>query len=462
MSGFVSSDRVPGRALAVSAPKRFEVRLWRVVTLVLAAAAAGAPLRGDTITVCPSGCDTFSIAHAESLANEGDTIQLSEDTFQENGIVFYKSVTIQGTGTGTEVHGDGEPRDTVFRVFQGSTVTFRNLAIRFGHATFGGGLEVEAGATARLVDVRVESSVAVSGGGIHNAGHLELERTLFKYNSATLGGAVYSAPGSTLSMRRTRVTENQNQGIGLAMGAGVLLDGATGRIEESTIDLNRARDYGGGAAICGAGAVDIVSSTVSGNDTWGSGGGIHVCGGSVVRLSSSTVTLNAADIDHDFDGSGGGISGPVELTGTIVAGNFDDPWGNVFAVTAPDCFGPTTSHGYNVIGTLGTDVLGGSAPCGLIGDTTGNHVPADPQLGALADNGGATPTHALLPGSPARDQGDPGGCRDPQGDILERDQRRAPRVGRCDIGAFEGGAEAPLFYSGFESGGLLAWSASRP
>lgn len=433
------------------------MRVARRIPLVLAMTAAGSPVRGDTITVCPSGCDTWSIAHAESLANEGDTIQLSEDTFTENGIVFFKSLTVQGTGTGTEVHGDGEPRDTIFRVFQGVTVTFRNLAIRFGRAATGGGLEVDAGATARLVDVRVESNVALqSGGGIYSQGHLETERTLVKFNfAANAGGGIFST--GTASLRRSRVTQNQANGE----GGGLWISGSA-RIEESTIDLNRGDQNGGGARICGGQQVDIVSSTLSENDTWGSGGGIHVCAGSSARLASSTVTLNAADIDHDFDGNGGGVAGPVELADTIVAGNLDDPWGNVFAVTAPDCFGPTTSHGYNVIGTLGTDVLGGSAPCELIGDDTGNHVPAAPLVAALADNGGFAPTHALLPGSPARDQGDPAGCSGPLGEILERDQRQAGRVGRCDIGAFEAGGEVPIFYSDFESGGHFEWSSSRP
>ena len=56
------------------------------------------------------------------------------------------------------------------------------------------------------------------------------------------------------------------------------------------------------------------------------------------------------------------------------------------------------------------------------------NVPA--RLGALADNGGPTATHALLRGSPALDRG--GGCP-------TVDQRGLPRAlgGRCDIGAYE-------------------------
>jgi hypothetical protein len=67
----------------------------------------------------------------------------------------------------------------------------------------------------------------------------------------------------------------------------------------------------------------------------------------------------------------------------------------------------------------------------------------DPVLGPLANNGGTTQTHALLPGSPAIDAGSSGGCRDNVGAQLATDQRGFPRPAlggsalRCDIGAFE-------------------------
>ena len=57
---------------------------------------------------------------------------------------------------------------------------------------------------------------------------------------------------------------------------------------------------------------------------------------------------------------------------------------------------------------------------------------SDPLLAPLADNGGPTPTHALLPGSPAINQGS---------STESNDQRGAPFVrnfgGGVDIGAYE-------------------------
>jgi hypothetical protein len=53
-------------------------------------------------------------------------------------------------------------------------------------------------------------------------------------------------------------------------------------------------------------------------------------------------------------------------------------------------------------------------------------------LGALADNGGPTLTHALLTGSPAIDAGNGAACS-------TTDQRgiTRPQGAQCDIGSFE-------------------------
>jgi hypothetical protein len=56
----------------------------------------------------------------------------------------------------------------------------------------------------------------------------------------------------------------------------------------------------------------------------------------------------------------------------------------------------------------------------------------DPRLASWTDNGGPTPTVALLPDSPAIDAGDDAAC-------ASTDQRGVPRPQglHCDIGAFE-------------------------
>jgi hypothetical protein len=65
--------------------------------------------------------------------------------------------------------------------------------------------------------------------------------------------------------------------------------------------------------------------------------------------------------------------------------------------------------------------------------------PQDPRLGPLQDNGGATFTMALLPGSPALNAGSNGLAVDANGQPLLTDQRGFTRAvdGTVDVGAFE-------------------------
>jgi len=88
--------------------------------------------------------------------------------------------------------------------------------------------------------------------------------------------------------------------------------------------------------------------------------------------------------------------------------------------------GTVTSLGYNISSDNGNGFLNGP----------GDQVNTDPLLGPLQDNGGPTFTHALLPGSPAINAGNPAFTPPPFFD------QRGPgfdRVvsGRVDIGSFE-------------------------
>ena len=167
--------------------------------------------------------------------------------------------------------------------------------------------------------------------------------------------------------------------------------------------------------------------TISGNEADNNGGGIASSG--QLDLQNVTVTANTADANAGTLGDGGGIAqtgGQVRLRNTIVAGNIDS------FDEAPDCVGTLTSLGHNLIG----DETG----CNFVeaaGDLVGTGaVPIDPMLGPLALNGGTTPNHALLAGSPAINAGDPAGAP-------TIDQRGFLRIAPPDIGAYEFGAVPP-------------------
>src|SRR5207247_2347431 len=85
-----------------------------------------------------------------------------------------------------------------------------------------------------------------------------------------------------------------------------------------------------------------------------------------------------------------------------------------------------TSHGYNLSSDDGAGYLNGP----------GDQINTEPLLGPLQDNGGPTFTHALLPGSPAIDAGDPNFVPPPYYDQRGPGYDRV-RNGRLDIGSFE-------------------------
>ena len=160
-----------------------------------------------------------------------------------------------------------------------------------------------------------------------------------------------------------------------------------------------------------------MNSTISGNSAGTSGGGIYNFHSSL-RVTNSTITGNSA-------ASGGGIYNDghcarvVEISNTIL--NAGASGENIF-----NDGGTVTSLGYNLSSDDGGGYLTGP----------GDQINTDPLLGPLQDNGGPTFTHALLPGSPAIDAGDPNFSPPPF-----NDQRGCPfdRVfnGRIDIGSFE-------------------------
>jgi hypothetical protein len=116
------------------------------------------------------------------------------------------------------------------------------------------------------------------------------------------------------------------------------------------------------------------------------------------------------------------------LNNTIVANS--PSGGDVFPL------GSTLGGGENRIEFEGSHNLIEDGSGGLPDTITG-----DPQLGPLQDNGGPTWTHALLPGSPARNAGSNALAVDSTGAPLTFDQRGpdfARQVGSTvDIGAFE-------------------------
>ena len=256
--------------------------------------------------------------------------------------------------------------------------------------------------------------VLAQGGGVIFGGSIQVTVTDCTVSGNSFWGGIHATGLTNLTVTNSTISGNSaNTGFPDGDSGGGIY--GANLVENSTISGNSAATSGGGIY----GSAEIVNSTISGNSAGTSGGGICNFPYSM-NVANSTITGNSAP-------SGGGIYNKrppvgdivVEISNTIL--NAGASGENIF-----NDGGTITSLGYNLSSDDGGGYLTGP----------GDQINTDPLLGPLQDNGGPTFTHALLPGSPAIDAGDPNFHQPPF-----NDQRGCPfdRVfnGRIDIGSFE-------------------------
>ena len=377
--------------------------------LAAAFALAAAPAPAATFTVSNSAdeldgaCDDAdcSLRDAVALANadaDFDTIRLPPGDYlldQHGQLTLSQPVRIAGvsgaTPRNTTVRGAGSQR--VFEVRANATLEL--FSITSGRADGGagdgrGGGIYQSGGNLTLNWVRIAQNTAV-GGGLANGGGIAHESAgLLEINHSTISGN--SATG----------------GSGRGAGGGLRINADTGKvtITNSTIDSN----------------------TVSGGDANSTGGGISNSQRTNVNLQNVTVTSNRVA----GTGFGGNISASADpgaqptfhVRNTLVA------YGTASNANSANCGAQP-----GAIESLGNNL--DPTPAHQCQFAQGGDVTADPNLIALADNGGPTDTRAFPASSPATDAGSNTGCP-------SADQRGVPRPQGpvCDIGAVEvlGGA----------------------
>lgn len=299
------------------------------------------------------------------------------------------------------------------------------------------------------------------GGAIANWGGLTtIKRSTISNNWAQTGGAIHNQPmgmgAALVVIEDSRITANQ----GFLGGAifnisadwnfparSLVKHGVV--INRSTLDANIAEYAGGAIYNAGFGAVMIVNSTltanqaqdeVNGNPDYANLGGAIYNSGRIFDILSSTISGNVAEentirfingdeiyLDSSNAGSDPTQTMPFRFTiqnsivgDTTLSGGQDN-----------NCFG---TPGYQAFISSGGNNIDSGNTCGF--NKTGDiRTPAILGVAAvLVDNGGLTPTLALLAGSAAINAGN--AC-------TGNDQRGLQRVGICDIGAFESGANTP-------------------
>jgi hypothetical protein len=348
--------------------------------------------------------------------------EVNNTTDGPNGLPSVTSIlSIQGAGADTTVieRDTSAPGFRLVHVAATGTLTLEGLTLRGGGGfrVPGGGL-LNQGGTIALAHVLVTGNEGVEGGGLRNeGGTVTIAQAMFVGNFGGVpgnGGGI-SNPSGTVTITETTFTGN-GAGNGGAIG-----NGGSMVILNSTIADNGAFETSGGlfnfSSGTSGGTAILINTTIARN--LANIGGPGVGPGGVLNLG--TVIFNNCTVAENISNSepGGGLAtfgkGPVSLLmNTILARNSGTRG-------VPDCFGPVTSLGHNLI----ADPTG----CGITLQPT--DLTGDPGLGDFTDNGTPGNGHfPLQPGSPAIDAGNDTFCP-------LTDQLGQPRVGRCDIGAIE-------------------------
>ncbi|MFK8011170.1 MAG: choice-of-anchor Q domain-containing protein [Marinicellaceae bacterium] len=217
------------------------------------------------------------------------------------------------------------------------------------------------------------------GGAIFNSNNLSISNIIFSENTALSGGAIY----------------NSNNNL---------------EINNSTFNNNKATNQGG--AILNRAFISLIENTTFSNNT------ASFTGGAITNSLNATINIinNVSFVNNNStSGSTGAIS--TDLSSQIM--NLTN---SLFSNNGKDCSLTQTITGSN---NITDDVLN---PCPDTSTTLTTST-----VGPLADNGGATMTHALLVGSEALDASMDGSGNDQRGFAAD---------GARDIGAFE--AQIPV------------------
>lgn len=350
---------------------------------------------------------------------------------QSGDLDIRADMTISGAGA-AKTRITAQLRDRVIEVYGAAlgqplpVVLIRGVSIESGSEGYDSGAGIRNKGNLQLIGVDVRNNkldptqntngIIAGAGGISNAAILQVDGGVIEGN---VGGNAGGAPAAG--------------GIGNDANATLTINNAVIRGNSASAGAGGVGNFGGQAT--------INSATIAAN--FGGPGGVLNTPLGGQPASSATMTITNTTISGNSSGFVGGLSslGTTTLIHVTMAGNSSGLIGFTPVTvrnsiisnssSGANCTGSVVSQGHNLdSGTTCGFVPGGSDVIGL-----------DPKLALLADNGGGTFTHALLPGSPAIDQIPAVGC--PVISDQRGMNRPSPTGGNCDIGAFELQAGTP-------------------
>ena len=331
---------------------RPSVALTLIGALVLAGsmlvpAVAAAP-RACRVTDLDTGRSTGSLGRAVRDASKGDRLVVRGTC---RGVTWIgKDLSIRGTQTATSGRPvlDGADAGTVLKIGARASVTLRDLTVRRGAASRGGGIYNRG--TLVLRDVVVRANVASEdGGGIwnHAGAILRLQgSSIVRGNTAAEWGGGIVNLGTLVVAGASSIRGNSADfaggGVDNSWRATMVMKGSSSITGNSAVGAGVFTAVGGGVETNGMLTMED-SSVISGNSSARLGGGVHVDpqGGLLMRDASS--------IHHNEAVNGGGVY--------AFGGSLDglrlppDPDPNVYANSPDDCHAIEEVYGETDPGT---------------------------------------------------------------------------------------------------------------
>ncbi|MDF1811583.1 MAG: cadherin domain-containing protein [Verrucomicrobiales bacterium] len=393
----------------------------------------------------------FSIRDGAVTNLDGATVT-GNSTLNENGGAGYMSGGILNVTNGTKVENNFTTNNSdyggAFYITGNATASFQDSFVNNNKATLAdGGAFFIVSSQVTLTNTEVKNNFSEnSGGGIFldDSADLTVVGSDISDNIAQdNGGALYVRDDATLSVSTTHIDGNlagyladgsTPDGTGLRGGAIYATNRSVITINESTLDQNEATQHGGAIYLQSEADITINQSTIAENVARGVGGGFHVNGSTTsLVINNSTISTNYAGFERASQGGivgtsetktndnqrGGAIyqgSGFVHINQSTVTNNraSDSASGALwsanrtsetegFFVENSIIYGNLDNFEANPAGDvqdiqrrvtiIGSNVVGSSQGTGDNG--TGTKFSDDPQLEALADNGGFGRTHTI-------------------------------------------------------------------
>jgi hypothetical protein len=143
-----------------------------------------------------------SIKNATGTVDNGGTVNIADGIYsgaQNTNITIYKSININGQNQdGTIINGTNT--NWIFTIFPGFNVTISNLTMCNGFTVNGG------------------------GAAINCASNLTVNNCMFKYNNASVGGAIATRQGSFVTIENSDFIGNVGSGNSVYGGGSIYND----------------------------------------------------------------------------------------------------------------------------------------------------------------------------------------------------------------------------------------------